>query len=210
MFAETLRLGRVRDAGERDRALAIIDQEATRLTRLVENVLAFSRAERRALVLSPEPADLGPLVREVVSGFEPLAIAAGTRVEIALEETPRLRVDRDAVRQMLLNLLDNAIRHGGAERPVAVSVRRAGPAVELAVEDEGAGIPPEAREKVWERFVRLPSRDGMPVSGVGIGLSVVRELAMLHGGSVRIEDGSRGGARFVVRLPLDSEGVNAS
>jgi signal transduction histidine kinase len=107
MFAETLKLGRVRNEDERDRSLAIIDHEARRLTHLVENLLYFSRGERRAQRVETHVADLSEVVSETVATFRPLA--AARQCEVVLEALPGVMaaVDVDAVRQMLLNLLDN-------------------------------------------------------------------------------------------------------
>jgi signal transduction histidine kinase len=217
MFSETLLLGRVRSDAERVRSLRIIDQEARRLTHLVENLLHFSRSERRAARLTLAPAALAPLVREAVDGFAPLAAARG--VTIVTELAPGLvaPVDGDALRQMLLNLLDNAIKYGPAGQTVRVALIAAGTCARIAVDDEGPGIPPADRERVWERFWRLERDRGAAVAGTGIGLSVVRELAALHGGRVWVGDapprgdragtGAAPGARFVIELPLVPDGA---
>jgi signal transduction histidine kinase len=215
MFSETLLLGRVRSEAERLRSLRIIDQEARRLAHLVENLLHFSRSERQAARLTLVPAQLAPLVREAVDGFAPLAAARGATIVTELESGLVAAVDGDALRQMLLNLLDNAIKYGPAGQTVRVGVAAAGGRARIAVDDEGPGIPPADRERVWERFWRLERDRGAAVAGTGIGLSVVRELAALHGGRVWVGDapprsGRAGaeagaGARFVIELPLAPE-----
>ncbi|HEU4564877.1 MAG TPA: histidine kinase dimerization/phospho-acceptor domain-containing protein, partial [Gemmatimonadaceae bacterium] len=114
MFAETLLLGRVRSDEERVRSLQIIDQEARRLTHLVENILQFSRAERRSIRLAPAPVVVAPQVRETVEAFAPVARARRVQVRLELEERARALVDPGALRQILLNLLDNAVKYGPA------------------------------------------------------------------------------------------------
>jgi signal transduction histidine kinase len=205
LFAETLRLGRVRDATERERALAIVNEEAIRLTHLVENILTFSRAERRTLTLAPTPIDLAPFLREIADVFAPLAEAREARIETDLAEGLFAFADRDAMRQMVLNLLDNAVKHGPEGQTIRLSSRACDTGLDIAVEDEGPGIAVRDRSRVWNRFVRLTPREGVAAPGTGIGLSVVRELAERHEGSVRIDDGARG-ARFVIRLPRDGTG----
>src|SRR5256885_5980404 len=116
MFSETLVLGRVRSDEEQRRSLAIIDQEARRLTHLVENLLHFSRSERQTAHITPEPTALPPLVQEVIDGFAPLAAARGARLSSAVPDDLVLPADPGAVRQMLLNLLDNAVKYGPADR----------------------------------------------------------------------------------------------
>jgi signal transduction histidine kinase len=200
MFAETLRLGRVRDEGERARSLAILDQEATRLSHLIENLLTFSRAERRLLEVSPEPTDLAPLLRETVDGFAPLLASQDMKIEAELPDELRALADRGAVRQMVLNLLDNAAKYGPAGQTIRVAAHAANGSLEISVEDQGSGVPEADRQRICDRFVRLPQGNGSRVTGAGIGLSVVRDLATLQLGSVRVE-GGQPGARFVIRLP---------
>jgi len=201
LFAETLRLGRVRSEEEHQRSLEIIDQEARRLTHLVENVLHFSRAERRAVNLSLELTDLTALVRAVVEGFAPLAAAREVKLVQELEPGVMASVDPGAVRQMLINLLDNAVKYGPSGQTVTVGMRLAERAAEIRVADQGPGIEPGDRTRIWERFFRLKRETKTAVAGAGIGLAVVRELASLHGGKAWVEDAPGGGARFVIELP---------
>ena len=112
MFAETLLLGRVRSEEERLRSLQIVDQEARRLTHLVENILQFSRAERQAIRLAPVPSELASQVTEAVEAFAPVARSRHVVVQTALENDVVCVVDPAALRQILLNLLDNAVKYG--------------------------------------------------------------------------------------------------
>jgi signal transduction histidine kinase len=206
MFSETLVLGRVRSDEERRRSLAIIDQEARRLTHLVENLLHFSRSERQTAHIAPEPTALAPLVQEVIDGFAPLAASRGARVSAAVPEDLIVPADPGAVRQMLLNLLDNAVKYGPAGQEVRIGAARDNGAARLWVEDGGPGIPRADRERVWERFWRLERDRGSAVAGSGIGLAVVRELAILHHGRAWIDEPAaqadgRVGTRVVIELP---------
>jgi signal transduction histidine kinase len=201
MFAETLLLDRVRSDGERRRSLEIIDQEARRLTHLVENVLQFSRNERSVTRLSPEPTDLAEEVLEVVESFEPIAVARGVTLQAQLGEGCKTEVDRSALRQVLLNFLDNAVKYGPPGQTVTVGTGCAGDDLRLWVDDQGPGIPARERSRVWEPFQRLERDANSAVAGSGIGLSVVRDLVSLHGGRAWVEDAPGGGARFIVALP---------
>jgi signal transduction histidine kinase len=202
MFSETLVLGRVRSDDERLRSLAIIDQEARRLTHLVENLLHFSRAERQTAHIAPEPTALAPLVQEVIDGFAPLAAARGARLSAAVPEDLVVPADPGAVRQMLLNLLDNAVKYGPAGQEIRIGAIRENGAARLWVDDGGPGIPRADRERVWERFWRLERDRGSAVAGSGIGLAVVRELAQLHHGRTWIDEtGAAAGTRVVIELP---------
>ena len=201
MFGETLLLGRVRSDGERRRSLEIIDQESRRLTYLVENVLQFSRSERQVLRVDPSPIGLGPLVRSTAETFLPLAEAAGTKLEVRVDDHLVVEADRSALRQVLLNLLDNAVKYGGVGRTITVGCVKQGEEAHVWVDDEGPGVPARDRERIWDAFWRMDREADMGVAGAGIGLSVVREIATLHGGRSWVEDSASGGARFVVALP---------
>lgn len=200
LFAETLQLGRVRSEEERAGATAVIVQESRRLMQLVENVLHFSRAERRMARVAPAVMPLAPCVRETVEAWRPLAAAADVAIDAALDERVVARVDAGALRQMLLNLLDNAVKYGPPGQTVRVRLERAGARARISVADEGRGIPSAARARVWEPFYRLDRDIDSATAGSGIGLFVVRELAALQHGTVRIEDAPAGGTRVVVEL----------
>ena len=203
MFSETLTLGRVRSEEERRRSLAIIDQEARRLTHLVENLLHFSRSERQTAHIAPEPTALAPLVQEVIDGFAPLAAARGVTLAASVPEDLVVPADPGAVRQMLLNLLDNAVKYGPAGQEVRIGATRENGVAQLWVADRGPGIPRADRERVWDRFWRLERDRDSSVAGSGIGLAVVRELADLHHGRAWIDDVGPDGAgtRVVIELP---------
>jgi len=201
MFAEMLRLGWVRSDDERQRSVAIIDQEARRLTHLVENILQFSRAERSSPRVSLEALDLATLVEEVVESFAPLAGTRGVTVRTAHAGHTVARADRDALRQVLLNLLDNAVKYGPVGQTITVGTRMAPDGrAQVWVDDQGNGIAARDKARVWEPFRRLDRAVEAGISGNGIGLAVVRELVVAQGGSVSVLDAPGGGASFVVSL----------
>ena len=202
MFSETLLLGRVRSEEERQRSLEIIVNESQRLTHQVDNVLLYSRGERQGTRCDPSPVDLVGLTAEVVEGFEPLALAAGSSVALDMVDLPPVSLDGPLIRQALLNLLDNAVKYGNEGQVVRVGLDRAGDgAVRLWVEDEGPGVSEGERRRIFEPYHRLSRDRDSAVAGSGIGLAVVREVARVHGGSARVERGGGGGARFVIELP---------
>jgi signal transduction histidine kinase len=201
MFAETLMLGRVRTEVERQRSLEIIDQEARRLTHLVENVLLFARAERRSGRINPERIDLAADVRDAVHGFAILCRSKAIEIRPELQEGITAPVDRGALRQILLNLLDNAAKYGPLAQRITVGLALFDQSARLWVDDEGQGIPEADRAHVFESFFRLDRDIASAVAGSGIGLSIVRELVLLHQGRVWIEDAPGGGARVVVEFP---------
>lgn len=202
LYVETLRLGRTRTDADRRWALAHIERETTRLAHLVENVLRFTTWRRAdaATDVSAHAAsiELAPALAEIVEEFAPLALARGAHVEIHEHDATTVAVPSDALRHIVLNLLDNAIKYGPDGQTVRVSTSVIGDEVRIAVADEGPGVPESERERIWRPFVR--GAGGAHRGGSGIGLAIVRDIVESHGGRVWIESSS-GGARFVVALP---------
>lgn len=204
MFTETLLLDRIRSDEERRRSLEIIDREARRLTQLVENVLQFSRAERRIDSLSREKRELAPLIQEIVDSFESMVAGDQTRFECRLSSGLTANVDPDAFRQIVINLLDNAVKYGPKPQNVVVGLEASKGTALFYVDDEGPGVPPAERKRIFEHFQRLERDRQSATAGTGVGLSVVKDLVTRHRGRCSVTVGSRGGARFVVELPLAS------
>ncbi|KPJ87882.1 MAG: hypothetical protein AMS18_14075 [Gemmatimonas sp. SG8_17] len=210
MFAELLDSGKLRTQEERDRSLGVINREARRLTQLVENILQFSRSARATVDLKIERLDVAETVGEVIEAFRPLALAKAVSLESEIQDGLRLHADRDAVSQVLLNLLDNAVKYGPEGQTVTVRANRADDKVHLSVEDAGPGIPRTERRLIWEPHQRLQRDANRAVAGTGIGLAVVAELVGLHDGRAWVEDAVSGGARFVVELPCATGSLGAS
>ena len=211
MFAELLRMGWIRSAQEHTRSLDIIDQEARRLGHLVDKVLCFDRVERGENTLMTESTQLAPLMREVLEAFAPLAAARHVEVRVNLDDDVMADVDRGAMRQVLINLLDNAVKYGPAGQIISIGLTRSNDeqSARIWVEDEGPGIPLTERNKVWEPFHRLDRDANSAIAGSGIGLALVRNLTVAHGGRVLVEDGTNGGSRFTVELPCAGRSYEA-
>jgi len=205
MFTETLLFERYKSGDDRRRALEIINRESQRLIHLVENVLRFSdqNADQRELALARTP--LAPLVERVVEEFRPLAEGVGNSIEMDLNEQAEAVIDADALRQILLNLLDNAVKYGPPDQRVRVLLEDRTGSVRFRVCDQGPGVPRADREKIWGGYYRLERERHSAIAGTGIGLAVVRELVSQHGGSAHVADNEGGGACFVVDLPQDPE-----
>ena len=200
LYVETLRLGRAKTDAERDWSLGHIDRETTRLHYLVENVLRFSRLGRIDKTL-PVATNLAEEVDHVIEEFRPLAASRRVRIVTQLDARPTLAMRPEAVRHLLLNLLDNAVKYGPNEQTVQVSLAQRDGEVVLAVADEGPGVPVREREEIWNPFTRGAAARAK--GGSGIGLTIVRDVVEQHGGRCWVEPASpAGGARFVVTLPL--------
>jgi two-component system sensor histidine kinase KdpD len=173
----------------------LIGDEAQRLDRLVANLLSLSRLEARPARLDLQPVDLGELVAEVVERHERLV--AGTPVEVVLaEDLPLVRADHALLAQVVVNLLENAVRHGGPGTPIRIATSTDGHRVELEVVDGGPGVPVEERDRIFEPF-----RHGGHGRSTGVGLAICRAVVDAHGGTVDVRDAPAGGARFRVRIP---------
>lgn len=198
--AAQVTLGRQhRDEAEYRDALDVIATQAGRLTRMVDDMFLVARADAGARMLRLSSLDLVELTQECVRACGTLAQARGCAVVEHMDEELALVGDEDLLRQMLGNLLDNALRHTPAGSRVDVRVARRGDACEIAVADNGPGVPAEARERIFERFVRLAASE--PGDGAGLGLPIARWIAEEHGGSLTLEPGTPAGSTFVVRLP---------
>ncbi len=201
MFAELLEAGKLRTASERDRSMGVINREARRLTHLVENILQFSRSGRATVGLKIQQLDVDKTIAEVIEAFKPLALAHDVEIKLQAPTALSVRADRDAVNQILLNLLDNAVKYGPSGQTISVEATQEGNRLLLSVQDQGPGIPQHERDAIWEPYKRLSHADSGTVAGTGIGLAVVDELVALHDGRVWVEDAPDGGARFLVELP---------
>jgi signal transduction histidine kinase len=199
LYSEMLQLGFVRNAGEQAAAVGTIVHEAGRLTYLIENVLTYSRATRNELRLEASPVDVDGVIVELARTVGPLATTAGMTLRTSADCGLVASGDRAAVLQILVNLVDNAIRHGRTGGETVVSAEAADNAVRFLVDDDGPGIPKRDRQRIWRRFVRLEGRTR--ATGSGIGLSVVAELVAAMDGHTFVTDSPLGGARFVVEIP---------
>jgi two-component system OmpR family sensor kinase len=178
-------------------------EEIERLTRLAEQLLLLARADAGALEPRFQALDLPELLEGVGERWRPAALERGLSLVSDLPMQGSVRADPELLRRLLDNVLDNAIRH----TPPAGTVRLTAGAVDgrwlIAVEDTGPGVPPELRSRIFERFTRGDAARGRETGGAGLGLSLSAAIAAAHGGTITLESGRDGGARFVVVLPSD-------
>ncbi|HEY0734844.1 MAG TPA: GAF domain-containing protein [Herpetosiphonaceae bacterium] len=189
-------------AAERDlRSIQIIHDQAWRLTNLIGTLLDISRIETGQLRLDPALLDLRALVEQIISEMEPVFERYTFHYDLTAEA---LIVDGDAVRleQVLHNLFQNATRYSPAGSTVTIRLWREGQTARLSVADQGIGIPEAALPHIFQRFFRAHTGDTHRISGLGIGLYVVKEIIALHGGLVEVESAEGAGSTFTVILPL--------
>jgi signal transduction histidine kinase len=181
-----------------------IDRQSVRLTNLVNQLLDLSRVESGKLTVDRHPLDVASVVEEVVATFR--TMHPGRDFVLSVVDRPTIAGDALRLEQVLTNLLDNAVKFSPKEAPIEVMVAQNGAATaRVAVRDHGPGIPPEARERIFERFYQMD--DGSWHGGLGLGLYISRQIVELHGGSIRVDGSTAEGAAIAVVLPLTGPGA---
>jgi signal transduction histidine kinase len=194
LYSETLALDRVRGDDARRAAAQRIVDEANRLIDTVSTVVGLTRPERASAATTP----VAPVIETAITRVRALSDAR-TKIAVSVSGTPRACIGEAPLLQALTNVLDNALKFGSATQTVLVSAAREGSTVRITVEDEGPGIAPALRERVWARYFR--ANGDSETAGAGIGLWVVHDIVVRAGGRVRAEDAASGGARIVIDLP---------
>ncbi len=183
------------------RHLGIVEAETSRLDRLIQNVLNYARQQRDKLSIQPRALVLDDNVSRAVEFWRPLLESKGFEIVTALDGPASIMADPDAIEQILGNLISNAEKYGNSGKWIAVRTEHDARQARIIVEDRGPGIPAGKRRTVFEPFERLRSDLAEGVSGTGIGLTISRELAQLHRGTLTVCPNYRDGARFILTLP---------
>ena len=203
MFGETLEMGRVSDPAIRQDYYRVITRESERLSRLIDNVLDFSRIEGGRRTYERAPAPVEPLVRASLEPFAYPLAQSGFKVEVDVAaDLPDITIDAAAIGQALANLVDNAIKYSTERKTLRVRAERVGDDVHLSVEDEGIGIPATEHARIFEKFYRVGRSETQGRRGSGVGLALVRHVAEAHGGRVTVESRPGQGSRFTIVLPV--------
>ena len=231
MFSELLQGHRADDPGKRTQFAQIISTEAARLTRLINNVLDFSRMERGEKIYQMEPCDLAQLLRKLMAGYGPQLTTAGYTVKLDLPSTEDssnvsavpVYGDADALTQVILNLVSNAEKYGGVARDIHIELKteRTRPSASslltaassedpnpgngdavLRVMDRGPGVPAGAEKAIFEQFYRAHDALNSGIQGSGLGLTLSQQIARAHQGDVTYRQRPGGGSIFTLRLPL--------
>jgi len=209
-FIETLKGPARDDAAARDRFLTIMETEAGRMNRLVRDLLSLSRVEADERMRPTTQVDLGGLIRSTATGMEPLAQDSGVALNLDLPEAFVMRGDADQLRQVLTNLMENAIKYSGAGATVTVRLSAPdylaplrGNGVVLEVQDTGPGMEPRHIPRLTERFYRVDSHRSREKGGTGLGLAIVKHIVNRHRGRLRIESAPGQGSTFKVILPVE-------
>ncbi|HMS17116.1 MAG TPA: ATP-binding protein, partial [Planctomycetota bacterium] len=185
--------------------LDMASRQADRMSELISDLTDLSRIETGAITLNPRLLDLRALVHVVVETVLTRRKALAAEIVVRVEEGITVFADSRRLEQVLLNLVDNAVKFSGAGSRVEVGAEVAPKWVRILVDDSGPGIPEEHREQVFTRFFRVDKGRTREAGGTGLGLSIVKHLVKLHRGAVWVEKGPLGGARFVVELTRQGE-----
>ncbi len=199
LYAELLQEELLEEDAGVTRHVGVIVNECERLSRLIGNVLTFSRSRRGPLSLHPASLRIDELVRGVVERFEPGLTRRGIRINCSVPDAPPVLAAGDVIEQILGNLINNVEKYAAKGEMIEIACHYAAGTTTITVADRGPGIPPAERRKIFKPFYRVNSSLTEGVSGAGIGLSIARELARLHGGDLTLEPVERG-ACFKVQL----------
>lgn len=204
MFSETLLNGRTRNEEERKKSLQIIERKSKKLSHLISNILDFSEKENRILKTRPEKVKVDNEVKQVVQEFKPLTESASIDINLELEPTTAC-INPSGFKQILSNVLDNAIKYGPEEQQIDIILRKGKNNIILSIADEGPGIPEEQHDKVWEANWRQNDSSSRSETGSGIGLYVVRQYLNQMNGTAEIKNRDNEGIEFEFKFPLNTQ-----
>jgi signal transduction histidine kinase len=206
LFAETLELGRVRTPERAQEYYGIINGEAKKLTRLIENILDFSRMEAGLRPYRMEPADLQESLTKVLSRMGTQFSQGNFAIKTTIEPNlPRILADEGAAEQAIENLLANAMKYSGDAKTIEVTARRAEGHIVVSVTDHGIGISRREQARIFRKFYRVERELGGGPQGTGLGLAIVDHTMRGHGGFVRVESDTDRGSTFSLHFPIPSE-----
>ena len=203
-FVETLLGGAMEDPASREKFLRIMEDDTRRLGRLIDDLLELSRLEARQAPLNLVSLDIADEAKSALESFEPRLVERGLRVQnhLAEKRLPFVRADRDRIRQVLINLIDNAIKFNREQGSVILGGEVRDGFLRITVEDTGIGIPAEAVGRAFERFFRVDKARSREAGGTGLGLAIVKHIVESHGGEVFCSSVPDKGTKFSFTLPL--------
>ncbi len=207
-FTETLLDGAMEDKETLKRFLTIIDKETTRLVRLAEDLLSLARLEKKTLRIERLPFDLAETVEKLAEQFQPMLRGRNLKLTVEIQEDmPRMEADEVWINQVMINLLENAIKYSddGTSINIDGTFNREDDIVCIQVSDQGVGIPDEDKDRVFERFYRVNKNRSRESGGTGLGLSIVKHVVEAHGGTLGISDQEPRGTRVWFCIPTKEE-----
>jgi signal transduction histidine kinase len=205
MFAETMRLGRSKDQKAHAEYLDTIVNESQRLTRLLNNVLDFSKIEQGKRIYHPDRSSLYDIIQSAARAMEYPLSQQGFSLEVKTDKgLPDVDVDKDAIEQALLNLLHNAMKYSGESRNIGLFLQKKDGHAMIQVVDHGIGIDPQEQKKILDKFYRVSSAENERIVGTGLGLALVSHIVEAHSGRLEIDSNLGNGSTFSIVLPLEA------
>ncbi len=201
-LAEVLQAGKIKDKAKQDELISLVVDESNRLSRFLHNILDFGKIEQQAKTYNFQNTEIQSIIRETAKLFLYRLESDGFVLQTNLPEDPLfLEIDKDAVKQALTNLLDNAIKYSSDKKDIVIQVVEKEKEVEIQVKDKGIGIPAKAREKIFEGFYRHAEASQHNPKGVGLGLKIVKHIIEAHKGEVKVESQRGRGSTFSLIFP---------
>ncbi len=209
MYAETLQMGRIQNEKQRQEYYSTMLNETERLTRLVNNMLNFSRMEAGRKHYTMHPTDVNALVRRVIDTYNPHLQNQGVTVSVECnDDIPEIRIDEESIAESLINILENAVKYSQEDKRIRVRTGREDGFVFIDVEDHGIGIPPDQQEKIFEKFYRVSTGLVHNTKGSGLGLALVKYIMEAHGGQVSVRSTPGAGSTFRMVLPSGGPSIS--
>ena len=203
-FIETLLGGALEDSKQSERFLKMMEEDASRLTRLIDDLLELSKIESKETNLKLESIVLKSEVDKVLAAFQPRLIEKRITVENGVSENhmPHVLADRDQLKQVLVNLIDNAVKFNREDGRIVITAKPLENQIQVSIEDTGSGIPKESISRIFERFFRVDQARSRKDGGTGLGLAIVKHIIEAHGGTVSCESKLDRGSQFSFTLPI--------
>ena len=201
-LAEILQEGKIKDKAKREELLSLMANESHRLSQLLHNILDFGKIEQHVKTYNFQKVKIQFVINEALRLFNYVLEKNGFILRLSLPETPIfLEIDQDAVKQALINLLDNAIKYSSEKKEIDIRLIDREKEAEIQVEDKGIGIPPEEQDKIFEKFYRVSEASNYNPKGVGLGLKIVKHIMAAHRGDIRVESEVTKGSTFKLIFP---------
>lgn len=201
-FVETLRNGAINDTEVSDKFLEIIDIEAERLYMLINDILQLSEIETRQKDINIGTYNLKTIITEVISILQSVAAKKGISIAFEADDTIKIEANRDRIKQMLINLVDNAIKYNVENGSIIINAYKAQGKIVIIVKDTGIGIPPEHISRIFERFYRVDKGRSRSIGGTGLGLSIVKHIVNLYSGDIKLNSEPGKGTEFIIQIPV--------
>jgi two-component system phosphate regulon sensor histidine kinase PhoR len=202
MFVETLQMGRLADPDRQKEALDIIAEETSRLSSLINRLLDWARMESGRRDYDLEPVPVEAIVDAALQAFEPQLVMQPAEVTKSVQPgLPAVLADKEALSEALLDLLQNAHKYTGPRKKIAVTARRSGSTVLVAISDNGPGIRPADQKRIFDKFYRAKDPLDRSIEGSGLGLSMVKHIVTAHAGRISVSSELGEGATFTIALP---------